>query len=182
MSKNGYEFWGNVTVIRDIEDCIRSTKKYTEGVKTLHTQHPVQGADFPSRKFCKIYEVYPEMEISSKMGAGDAIDLLWGDTPCVSVIFNYDYRTGKASVCIDDRMGMLEMLLLGIPRLCELLDPAMTTNGHREMVTGIIIKTQNVIREKEITERASSVATLTAPKKHHLLDKLVDFITPRIRK
>lgn len=180
MSKNGYEFWGNIVAIREIEDCIRVTKKYTEGVRMIRADHPVQGEDFPSKKFCKVYDVFPEMEISADMGLGDAIDLLWGDTPCVPVVFNYDYRDDKASVSIDNKTGMLEMLLLGIPRLCELLEPEMTTNGYKAQVAQIIAQAQNRMRDKEIADQLANMASLPEPSKRRLgpLERLAEFLAP----
>lgn len=104
MSKNNRsEFRGTIIAIRAVEDCIRATKKYTEGVGTMRTKHPVQGeGQFPSKKFVKYYEVYPEVEVSWDMPADVAIDWLWGETPCIDVLFNYDYRVNRAEVVVRD--------------------------------------------------------------------------------
>ena len=60
MSRNGKdsEFNGNILDVRAVEDSIRATRKYTEGVKTIFKKHPVQGMDFPSpvlKLYCVIH-------------------------------------------------------------------------------------------------------------------------------
>ncbi len=99
---NSIDKIGNIESIRAIEDSIRATKKYTEGLLTLEKKHPqmIQGEDFPSRVFCKHYEVYPELEISWDMPVGTAVDMMWGDTTIINIIFKYDYRINKASISI----------------------------------------------------------------------------------
>jgi len=106
---------GNIGQIRAVEDCIRATKKYTEGAFTARKQHPVQGQDFPSRVLTKIYEVYPETEISWNMPVNTAMDWLWCDTPCVMVTFFYDYRSNNAHVDIegDDAVKQLDRNIPG---------------------------------------------------------------------
>lgn len=166
---NNCEFAGDIATIRDIEDCIRATKKYTEGVNTIRKHHPVQGEDFPSKKFCKHYEIYPEIEITWNMGAGDAIDLLWGDVLMVELVFDYDYRVDKASVFIKGHQAQLEVLLVGIPELCDLLKPEMATNGYKDAVTSAIKKARSFTRKHHDKP-------VTPPR---LIDKIVDYLTPR---
>jgi len=95
------EFSGNIINIRAVEDAIRASKQYTEGISTMWRRHPdpIKGNGF-SRVFHKHYEVYPGVEINWNMPANVAIDWLWGDTPRVDVIFRYDYRVNKASVVV----------------------------------------------------------------------------------
>jgi hypothetical protein len=104
------EYAGNITEIRAVEDCIRATKKYTEGV--LSKKHPqqIQGEDFPSRTLHKHYEYYPNVpEISWSMPVNTAIDWLYSDTPCVKLSFRYDYRTNQATVIVTDDRDLTEL-------------------------------------------------------------------------
>lgn len=115
------KFSGNIEAIRAVEDCIRATKKYTEGISTIRKQHPIQGEDFPSKTFCKYYEVYPEMEISWNMPANVAMDWLWADTPCIDVVFYYDYRSNAAHATVKNGNGALRKLTEYIPGFGEAL-------------------------------------------------------------
>lgn len=115
MSRNGSEFAGNILKVRAVEDCIRATKKYTEGIGTMRKKHPVQGEEFPSKMFCKYYEVYPDVEVSWDMPAGVALDWLWREIPCIDVLFKYDYRANQASVIVKDGLVAVRELSRGIP-------------------------------------------------------------------
>tara|TARA_Y100000310_G_scaffold166912_2_gene166635 strand:+ start:11281 stop:11724 length:444 start_codon:yes stop_codon:yes gene_type:complete len=121
MNRKENEHNGNIEGIRAIEDCIRATKKYTEGMGTLRKKHPIQGEDFPSKVFCKYYEVYPDIELSWDMPYGIALDWLWGETPCLDVTFRYDYRQNKAAVTIKDGVGAVKHLATAIPGFSEAL-------------------------------------------------------------
>ena len=116
-----FEFKSTIINIRNIEDCIRATKKYTEGISTMRKQRPIQGTEFPSKVFCKYYEVYPETEISWDMPANTAIDLLWRDVPCVDVIFRYDYRHNVASITIQNGNDAMSKMVNNIPNLGKIL-------------------------------------------------------------
>ena len=118
---NGREFKSNIIKIRAIEDSIRATKKYTEGIETVRKQHPIQGEGFPSKVFCKHYEVYPEMEITWDMNADKAIDWLWGDTEHINLMFKYDYRVNQASMSVLSGNGALNELKKSIPNFSNLL-------------------------------------------------------------
>jgi len=96
--KGGIEITGLISEIRAIEDAIRTSKKYTEGLATLRQHHPVQGEDFPSKVVTKHYEVYPDMKVSMDMLVGDALDLLWDEKERIKVTFCYDYRKPEGSV------------------------------------------------------------------------------------
>ena len=110
-----YEFKSTIMQIRAVEDCIRATKKYTEGIETVRKHHPIQGEGFPSRMFCKYYEVYPEMDITWEMKADKAIDWLWGDTKHINLVFKYDYRVNQASLTVIHGNGALLELKKAIP-------------------------------------------------------------------
>lgn len=104
------EYIGNIPDIRAVEDCIRATKKYTEGLFSKKHPQPIQGEDFPSRVLHKHYEVYPNVEeISWNMPVNRAIDWLYSDTPCIRVSFRYDYRANCAIVTIDDSKALAEL-------------------------------------------------------------------------
>ena len=121
MSSRDSEFKGNIVAIRAVEDCIRATKKYTEGVGTMREKHPIQGEGFASKVFCKYYEVYPDVELSWDMPAGVALDWLWGETSCLDLIFKYDYRSNKATLTVKGGNGAVKELAGKIPDFSELL-------------------------------------------------------------
>jgi hypothetical protein len=112
---------GAILSLRAIEDAIRATRKYTEGVGTTRKKHPIQGEDFPSKVFCKYYEVYPDVELNWDMPARIAMDWVWGDTKHIDVIFKYDYRGNNASVSIRDGAGAVKELEYSIPGFKEAL-------------------------------------------------------------
>ena len=112
--KKGNEVYGTILAIRALEDCIRATKKYTEGIQTIKKTHPVQGEELPSRVFYKYYEVYPDMEVGLDMAVSDFFDWLWHETPCIDVMFHYDYRANKASVLVRDGDGAVKKLMESI--------------------------------------------------------------------
>ena len=109
------EFNGGIADVRAVEDAIRATRRYTEGIMTMRTAHPVQGEDFPSRTFIKHYEVYPDTEITWDMPVGQAIDWLCGDVLRVYVLFRYDYRMNKAAIGIKDGPEAIKQLTRAIP-------------------------------------------------------------------
>jgi hypothetical protein len=121
MSKNRSEFAGTIITVRAVEDSIRATQKYTEGIGTMRKKHPIQGENFPSRMFVKYYEVYPDVELSWDMPAGVALDWLWGETPCIDVLFNYDYRANKATVIVQNGFRAVQDLERSIPDFKESL-------------------------------------------------------------
>jgi len=134
MGKNNRSgFSGTIISVRAVEDCIRATKKYTEGIGTMWAKHPVQGeGQFPSKKFVKYYEVYPEVEVSWDMPADVALDWLWGETPCIDVTFNYDYRANKAEIVVRDGTVAVKQLVKAIPGFGESL-ARVVANGHQSI-------------------------------------------------
>ena len=127
--KKGKEVYGTIISIRALEDCIRATKKYTEGIRTIRKTHPVQGDDFPSQVFYKYYEVYPDMEVGLDMDVKDFFDWLWRETPCIDVMFHYDYRANKASVLVRDGAEAINKLIRSIEGFGDALRDI---NGIRE--------------------------------------------------
>lgn len=128
MSHNRSEFVGNIMAVRAVEDSIRATKKYKEYLGRRN-QHPVQGENFSSEFFCKHYEVYPEMEVSLDMSIIDAIFWLGRGTPCIEVLFKYDYRVNKASVIVKDGVLAVRELSRGIPDFSDAL-ARVVVNGN----------------------------------------------------
>lgn len=129
------EFVGSILTVRDVEDTIRATKKYTKGAFSKTVQHPIQGEDFPSRVLTEYYEVYPDLDMDKKMPTWDAMltfsDWLWGDTPHIDVLFRYNYQRNKAIVIIRGGNGVVQLLSEGIPGFEEAL-AKVTENGHEE--------------------------------------------------
>jgi len=121
MSNNKSEFSGNILSIRAVEDSIRATKKYTEGVRTMFKKHPMQGTDFPSPVFCKLYEVYPDMEVSWDMPIGNCVEWLSENTLCIDVIFHYDYRGNMAFVEVIGGAEEVRKLAEAIPGFSDTL-------------------------------------------------------------
>ncbi len=129
MAKKGIEISSNIITIRSIEDCIRATKKYTEGIKTMRKTHPIQGEDFPSSVFCKYYEVYPDYKVELDMDVSELFDWLWPDTLCIGIMFHYDYREDKASIVIRDGVEAVKKLNSTIPGFGNIL---WSINGIKE--------------------------------------------------
>ena len=109
------DFKSTILPMRELEDTIRLTRKYTKGAFSKPKEHPIQGGDFPSRVLTEYYEVYPDLEVSWDMGAGDAWAWVWGDVTCVDVTFRYDYRDNKAKVTIQGGQKAIRELAKGIP-------------------------------------------------------------------
>ena len=111
------ELKSNILLVRDLEDTIRATRKYTKGAFSKASKHPqkIQGEQFPSRVLTEYYEVYPDLEIGWDMRAGDAWAWVWGDVIHIDITFLYDYRDNKAKVTIHGGKDALENLKEGIP-------------------------------------------------------------------
>ena len=113
------EFTGDILSVRDAEDCIRLTRKYTKGVFRKVAVYPIQGEGFPSRVLTEYYEVYPDLDIGWNMLATDAWAWVWGDVLHVDVFFNYNYSTNKAKIIIHGGNGIIRSLEEGVPGLGE---------------------------------------------------------------
>ncbi len=110
------ELKSNVLLVRDLEDVIRATRKYTKGAfRAAKPQQPIQGEQFPSPVLTEYYEVYPDLELSWSMRATDAWAWVWGDVTHIDVVFLYDYRDNKAKVTIHGGEGAVRELTAGIP-------------------------------------------------------------------
>ena len=70
----------------------------------MATNHPIQGENFPSKKFCKYYEFYPDVEINSFWDVP-----IFGDYRVIRVTFIYDYRKNRAEVQMGRREDVEEM-------------------------------------------------------------------------
>lgn len=121
MSNNGNEFKGDILSVRAVEDSIRATKRYTEGVRTIFKKHPVQGTEFPSPVFCKHYEVYPDVEVGWDMPIGDFIEWISGEKPCLDVMFHYNYRENTAFIEVRDGESAVKKLANSIPGFSDAL-------------------------------------------------------------
>jgi hypothetical protein len=120
------EFGGSILAVRAIEDCIRASHKYSEGVNSkLFSHHPEQGEQFVSRTLTKYYEVHPEIDIDHAVSFWDAAytatDWLWGDTPRVDVLFRYNYATNRAWAYVYGGEPALSLLRDKIVGLTEIL-------------------------------------------------------------
>lgn len=118
--QNGCEHSSNILLIRAVEDSIRATKKYTEGIVTGRKKHPIQGEEFPSKAFCKYYEVYPDVDVS-RMSFGTILEWLSGYKAHIDVVFSYDYRDNTASIIIEDGVVAVKELARAIPNFSEAL-------------------------------------------------------------
>ncbi len=132
MTRVRTEYSGNIARIRAVEDAIRATRHYTEGVSSLLARHPIQGTDFPSRVLCKYYEVYPDIEVTWDMPAGVAVDWLWGEFMSIDVVFRYDYRVNQASVIVKGGRESIDKLSRTIPGFADAL--AFTQQKHGRQV------------------------------------------------
>ena len=129
IKNNDNIFTGTIESVRAVEDSIRATKRYTEGLGTMRVRHPIQGEDFPSKKFRKWYEVSPFTDVHWDMPMGVAIDWLWKDVVLIDVIFEYDYRVNKASVEVINGKGAFGELVKGIPGFREAMKRVVAGNN-----------------------------------------------------
>lgn len=139
MSYSDDKFTGNIGDIRAVEDTIRATKKYTEGVFTPKKVYPVQGEEFASRTFCKRYDVYPDIDVSWEMPVGSALTWLFGNVVYVEVTFKYDYRANKAEILVKGGPNAVKELARAIPGFSETLAKAVAhTHGHGEAIKSAV--------------------------------------------
>ncbi len=122
------EYVGTIPLVRDVEDSIRATKKYTKGAFTSpHKRLPVQGSELPSRVLTEYYEVYPDVDVSWDMSANDAWAWVWGDVLHVDVLFKYNYPANKAWITIHGGNGVILKLVKEIPGFGDALDKVVST-------------------------------------------------------
>jgi hypothetical protein len=95
------QIYGNIESIRNVEDCIRATKRYV--IKMKKGNHPIQG-DEPTSNFTIDYTVYLTSDESKLMNSnvsliGEYVKLYnWFISPSVDVHFTYDYRVNSAEI------------------------------------------------------------------------------------
>lgn len=133
------EYKSDILLVRDLEDTIRATRKYTKGAFSRGVKHPIQGVNqFPSKVLTEYYEVYPELELGWDMRAADAWAWVWGDVIHIDVVFLYDYRSNKARVVVHGGRDAVEQLRKGIPNFEEILnkieDSGKEIENKREVV------------------------------------------------
>jgi hypothetical protein len=142
MTTKSSEYIGNIVSVRAVEDSIRDTRKYTEGIGTIRKQHPIQGEEFPSRMFCKYYEVYPETKIDWDMPVGKAVHWMLMEVPMIDVMFQYDYRCNKATVIVKDGEEAVAKLIECIPmfgkRLSEVTAGGVAINENPKIVPDVV--------------------------------------------
>lgn len=118
-------FVADIETIRVIENRIISANNCTlVNMVDKSNQHPSQSTE-KSRAFSHTYEVY--------LSEGASKDLLQAIvSPKVFVHFWFDYRVGKANVCIS-RKGLetLEPVLDGLMRDLEAIRKDYYSNGNR---------------------------------------------------
>jgi len=123
------EFVGGILAVREVEDTVRATKRYTKGLFHKPVKHPIQGEDFPSRVMTEHYEYYPHIEPSMDMSIIDAVLWLADFEPHIDINFSYNYLRDKAIVIIRGSNDVVELLREGIPGFGEAL-AKVTENGN----------------------------------------------------
>lgn len=128
---------GNIDAVRRVEDCIRATRRYTKGIHLMEVKHPVQGEDFPSRKVCEFYEVYPDNDLTWDIPVGQAFKWAVGNFHTVKVTFTYDYRTNKAEIKTGRGEQDMQELRKKIPGFRDGLDAIQTISEAEEIASTI---------------------------------------------
>ena len=128
------EYVGAILDVRAVEDCIRATRQYTKGAFRRKVEHPVQGADFPSKAITEYYEVYPELELNWDMSASDAWAWVWGDVAHIDVWFHYNYLLNRARIEVGGGCEAVKALAIGILGFSEAL-AKVVVNGKPKQPT-----------------------------------------------
>lgn len=94
---------GSIAQIRDIEDTIRATKRYTEGLTMRRKDHPKQGDDMPSSAFARTLEVYLDSDFTQFDWDMDIRELInkrleWLKSRATVLRLWYDYPNNRASL------------------------------------------------------------------------------------
>ena len=138
------EFVGNIQNIREIEDSIRASKKYTKGAFSRAPQHPIQGEQFPSKVLVEYYEVYPYTKVDWSMPIDTAIQWLAGVSEHIDVVFKYDYRRNRASMTVHGGNNIVNELKNEISGFGKALAKAILDNyEHNKM--GIPDRNRNCV-------------------------------------
>lgn len=146
------EITSTIANIRTIEDAIRASKKYTEGLQTIRKVHPIQGEEYASRVFCKHYEVYPQVTVTWDMPVGVAMDWLWKDVECLYITFRYDYRSNIGTMICRDAEKDIARLSDTIIGVAEAIKTIMQCNKHpREIrIVQPIASRRSVLRQAKV--------------------------------
>ena len=91
----------DISIIRELEDCIRSTKRYIKLVKSRH--EPSQSNGSPILLFTESYLVYTGNESNILFSEKKILEAFvkmynWFMSEAVTIHLTYDYRDDKASV------------------------------------------------------------------------------------
>lgn len=176
------EFHGTISNIRAVEDAIRATHKYTEGMVTRFAHHPpVQGGETASKVLTKHYEVYPDVVVDIDMPASQAVDWLWGELDMVNVNFWYNYRDRRATMRVNTAGSTvreeLRKLAAAVPGLCDLLLVFVQDRESREMVEELKTAVGKSMREDwympEAEEDTKKPDKKPEEKKPGLLDRFI---------
>lgn len=99
-----YKLYGTIDRIRKIEDAVRMTGQYTEGLFKEYSHHPVQGEE-STRAFTKEYELYidaPLHNINDEITEGINDAFAWLKGRAVIFKFWYDYRKAEANMRVSE--------------------------------------------------------------------------------
>ena len=124
---------GDITLIRELEDCIRSTKRYVKLVKSRH--EPSQSNGSPILLFTESYIVYTGNENDLIHNNKKIFEIFrdmynWFMSSSVTVHFTYNYRDGDSVIrCTNGDIDLL----------CEVIP------GFKETIKKI---TKKVVNEK----------------------------------
>ena len=151
----------SILLVRDLEDTIRATKKYTKGAFSRVVSHPIQGEQFPSKVLTEYYEVYPDLELGWDMRAGDAWAWVWGDVVHIDITFLYDYRDNKAKVTIHGGRDAMEKLKEGIPGFKAAITLIDKANNATTVVAKTIVRKAGVIGNKQAANNNTSLQVTT---------------------
>lgn len=125
------EYTGDILTVRAVEDCIRSTRKYTKGVFSKPVKHPIQGEEFQSRSLTEYYEVYPSLELGWDMSASDAWAWVWGDIEHIGIHLVYNYPSNRAWLILLGGNGSIVSMEEGIPGFSQALAQLARSGRHR---------------------------------------------------
>lgn len=110
----------DIPKIRAIEDTVRATKNYTEGLFTASKVHPEQD-NFPTRIFTKQYDIYPDSTVPGWDSYISEV-IKWLRSRVIVIKFWYDYRNNKAEII--GQRNELAILCEMIPNFQETLEHA----------------------------------------------------------
>jgi len=117
---------GTIIEIRELENCIRATNRYTEFLFTEKHPKDTQGAGLPCMAFTRPLEVYLDAEFKDFNWNADFYELVknrwdWLRSKAVIVRFWYDYRDNKARMDVHSQntLNRLAAIIPGFERLAD---------------------------------------------------------------